>query len=107
MATRELSDRAEVHLPPSSRAVILDVSQKEATTIVDGFKKALLDLRIPASTRILGPSLKNNDDARIILTCNPSDMTHLAGFLHEYTRHRAASKKDPLFLRVDPYSLSE
>ena len=106
MYKRELAELSELQLPPFSRAVTLDVFLKEASSIADGFKKALLDQRIPESTKILGPSIRNNESARIILTTALSDFDRLTDFLREYIKHRAVTKKDPLQVRIDPYSLS-
>jgi primosomal protein N' (replication factor Y) len=106
MYKRELSELDSLGLPPFSRAVTLDVSMKEASSIAEGFKKALLDLRIPASTKVLGPSIRSADIARILLTASLSDFPQLTLFLSEYVKHRAVTKKDPIQLRIDSYSLS-
>jgi len=106
MYKRELSELESLNLPPFTRAVTLDVELKEASAIAEGFKKALLDLRIPTSTKILGPSIRSADVARILLTSSLAEFAQLTGFLSEYVKHRAVSKKEPIQLRIDPYSLS-
>ena len=106
MYKRELSDLNQLHLPPFSRAATLDVSVKEASSIVDGFKKALLDQRIPENTTVLGPSIRNSETARIILTAGSAEFDRLTNFLSEYVKHRAVTKKDSIQVRIDPYSLS-
>ena len=106
MYKRELSELDSLNLPPFSRAITIDVDVKEASSIAEGLKKALLDMRIPASTKILGPSIRSVSTARILLTANLSEFAKLTVFLGEYVKHRAVTKKDPIQLRIDPYSLS-
>lgn len=106
MYKRELSELESLNLPPFSRAVTIDVAIKEASSIAEGFKKALLDLRIPASTTVLGPSIRSTDVARILLTASLDDFAKLTNFLGDYVKHRAVTKKDPIQVRIDPYSLS-
>ncbi len=106
MYKRELSELDSLNLPPFTRAVTIDVALKEASSITEGLKKALLDRRIPASTKILGPSIRSADVARILLTSSLAEFPQLTGFLCEYVKHRAVSKKDPIQVRIDPYSLS-
>ena len=106
MYKRELIELDSIGLPPFSRAVTLDVGINEASSIAEGLKKALLDLRIPESTKVLGPSVRSGDVARILLTSSLADFAQLTVFLSEYIKHRAVTKKDPIQLRIDPYSLS-
>jgi primosomal protein N' (replication factor Y) len=106
MYKRELSELKELHLPPFSRAVTIDVPVKEASSIVEGFKKSLLDQRLPASTRVFGPAIRNVETARILLTASTVDFVQLTEFLGEFIKHRAITKKNSLQLRIDPYSLS-
>jgi primosomal protein N' (replication factor Y) len=106
MYKRELIELDSIGLPPFSRAATLDVGINEASSIAEGLKKALLDLRIPKSTKVLGPSVRSADLARILLTSSHADFAQLTVFLSEYVKHRAVTKKDPIQLRIDPYSLS-
>lgn len=106
MYKRELIELDSIGLPPFSRAATLDVGINEASTIVEGLKKALLELRIPKSTKVLGPSVRGDDVARILLTSSLADFAQLTVFLREYVKYRAVTKKDPIQLRIDPYSLS-
>ena len=106
MYKRELSELESINLPPFCRAVTIDVAIKEASSIAEGFKKALLDLRIPPSTKVFGPSIRSAEVARILLTASLDDFAQLTVFLSEYVKHRAVTKKDPIQLRIDPYSLS-
>ena len=106
MYKRELAELEQLQLPPFSRVATLDVPVKEAISIVDGLKKALLDLRLPVTTKVLGPSIRNSDNARIIISSDPTDFAAVTEFLREYVKHRSISKKVPLRIRIDPYSLS-
>jgi len=106
MYKRELSDLRSLDLPPFTRSLIVDLSISEASTVAAGLKKALLDARIPASTKALGPSIRGGDKARIILTASENDFPDLTQFVSEFVKHRAIAKKEPLQVRIDPYSLS-
>ena len=106
LATRELSERGELNLPPFSRSIVLEVENSEATSIVSGFKKALLDRRLPASTKVLGPAQKSGDSSRILLTADLDQGEQLLKFVGDYMRHRAVTKKKSISIRVDPYSLT-
>ena len=106
MYKRELSELEKLNLPPFTRALTIDLSVAESTSVVDGFKKALLDQRVPSSTRVLGPSLRTGDKARIILTASPQSFPDLTKFVTDFVKHRAVTKKEQIQVRVDPYSLS-
>ena len=106
LARRELAERSELNLPPFSRSIVMEVESAEATSIVAGFKKALLDLRLPASSRVLGPAQSNDNKSKILLTADKSDSDQLLKFVGDYIRHRAVTKKKTLSVRVDPYSLT-
>jgi primosomal protein N' (replication factor Y) len=106
LATRELDERRELNFPPFSRSVAIEVDSSEATSIVSGFKKALLDKRLPASTAVLGPAQSTGNVSRILLTANLADSDELLKFVGDYIRHRAVTKKKSLAVRVDPYSLT-
>jgi primosomal protein N' (replication factor Y) len=106
MYKRELTDLESLDLPPFTRSLTVDLNTSEASTVAEGFKKALLDSRIPASTKVLGPSLRSGDRARIILKASESDFSDLTQFLGEFVKHRAIAKKEAIQVRIDPYSLS-
>jgi primosomal protein N' (replication factor Y) len=106
MYKRELADLESLDLPPFTRSLTLDLITSEASTVAEGFKKALLDSRIPASTKVLGPSIRSGDKARIILTASESDFSDLTQFVGEFVKHRAIAKKEAIQVRIDPYSLS-
>jgi primosomal protein N' (replication factor Y) len=106
MYKRELSDLESLDLPPFTRSLTVDLNTSEASAVAEGFKKALLDSRIPASTKVLGPSIRSGDRARIILTASKSDFSDLTQFVGEFVKHRAIAKKEAIQVRIDPYSLS-
>jgi len=106
LTSRELSERRELNLPPYSRSIAMEVENSEATSIVSGLKKALLDKRLPESTRVLGPAQSSGNNSRILLTADLADSENLLKFVGDYIRHRAVSRKKNISLRVDPYSLT-
>jgi primosomal protein N' (replication factor Y) (superfamily II helicase) len=106
MYKRELADLESLDLPPFTRSLTVDLVTSEASTVAEGFKKALLDSRIPASTKVLGPSIRGGDKARIILTASESDFSDLTQFVGEFVKYRAIAKKEAIQVRIDPYSLS-
>lgn len=106
MYKRELTDLESLDLPPFTRSLTVDLATSEASTVAEGFKKALLDSRIPVSTKVLGPSMRGGDKARIILTASETDFFVLTQFVGEFVKHRAIAKKEAIQVRIDPYSLS-
>jgi primosomal protein N' (replication factor Y) len=106
MYKRELADLESLDLPPFRRSLTVDLATSEASTVAEGFKKALLDARIPSSTKVLGPSIRGGDKARIILTASEFDFADLTHFVGEFVKHRAIAKKEAIQVRIDPYSLS-
>ena len=106
LASRELSERYGLNFPPYSRSLAMEVENSEATSIVAGLKKALLDKRLPQSTRVLGPAQRSGNISRILLTADLGDSDYLLKFVGDYIRHRAVTKKKNISLRVDPYSLT-
>jgi len=106
MTKRELAELREVDLPPYARTVAMEVESSEATTIVAGLKKALMEKRLPSSCRVLGPAQRSGTTSRILLTADLADSDLLLKFISDYIRHRAITKKKSISLRVDPYSLT-
>ena len=106
MISRELAELREVSFPPFARSMVLDVESGEATTIVAGLKKSVLDGRAPSTTKVLGPSQRSGSTSRILLLCELIDSDKLLKFISEYIRHRTITKKKAITIRVDPYSLS-
>jgi len=106
MLTRELTELREIGFPPFARSIVMEVENSEATLIVAGLKKAILDGRAPASTKVLGPAQRSGASSRILLIAQLKDGEKMLKFFSEYIRHRAITKKKAITLRVDPYSLS-
>ena len=106
LLSRELNELHEVGFPPFVRSIVLEVESSEATLIVAGLKKAILDGRAPSNTKVLGPAQSTGSIARILLLAKIETSENLLKFISEYIRHRAVTKKKPISLRVDPYSFS-
>lgn len=106
LSLRELREREEAGLPPYFRAVQIVCETKEATLLISGFKKSLLESRLPKSTKILGPALQPDGKAKVILLANVAEASLMIDFIHEFIRRRSVAKKNPLKLRIDPYSLT-
>lgn len=106
LSMRDLREREDAALPPYYRAIEIFSDNHEVTLVADGFKKAIADGRIPASTRVLGPAKNSDGLAKIILLANVKESQKLIDFVHEFARKRSVGKKDLLKYRVDPYSLT-
>lgn len=102
---RELGERQELELPPYVTSAVLVMDAVTALQILSGLKKALAEGRIPASTRIYGPTILPKTQAKIVLHVSHDHWPELGKVLHELQRRRSISKKDLLTLRINPYSL--
>ena len=102
---RELSERNELHLPPSVFSVVLVMDQGVGTQIADGLRKAHIDGRIPRSCNIYGPTEISKDQVKIVIHSDKQDAEALTDVVHELQRRRSIAKKDLFTLRVEPYSL--
>lgn len=106
ISRRELQERAEASLPPFVRSISLDIDSTESATLVRALNKSRDEGRLPASTRILGPSTLNTSTHRILLLAPLEDGEALVLLMHEFQRRRSATRKKLATLRIDPYSLS-
>jgi primosomal protein N' (replication factor Y) len=106
VSQQELRDRAEVHLPPFTRALTLDADTSEIRTIIRGLESAHNQGRLPTSTRILGPLQIESGKSRIVVTAPIHDGENLVELVHEFQRRRSISRKTLASLRIDPYSLT-
>jgi primosomal protein N' (replication factor Y) len=102
---RELSERAELNLPPSVFSTVLVMDQAIGMQIVSGLKKALTEGRIPESSNIYGPTEITKGQAKIVIHCDTKDALALTNVVHELQRRRSIAKKELFTLRVEPYSL--
>lgn len=102
---RELSERTELHLPPSVFSIVLVMDQSIGIQIVNGLKKALTEGRIPQSSRIYGPTEISKGQVKIVIHSDKKDSQALTDVVHELQRRRSIAKKDLFTLRVEPYSL--
>lgn len=106
ISRRELQERIEASLPPFVRSISLDIDSTESATLVRALNKSRAEGRLPASTRILGPSTLNTSTHRILLLTPLEDGEALVLLMHEFQRRRSATRKKLATLRIDPYSLS-
>jgi primosomal protein N' (replication factor Y) len=102
---RELSERTELHLPPSVFSVVLVMDQSIGMQIFNGLKKALIEGRVPQSSHIYGPTEIAKGQVKIVIHSDKKDSQALTDVVHELQRRRSIAKKDLFTLRVEPYSL--
>jgi primosomal protein N' (replication factor Y) len=102
---RELSERSDLHLPPSVFSTVLVMEQSIGMQIVNGLKKALTDGRIPESARIYGPTEISKGQVKVVIHADIKEAQDLTDVVHELQRRRSIAKKDLFTLRVEPYSL--
>jgi primosomal protein N' (replication factor Y) len=102
---RELSERAELNLPPSVFSVVLVMDQSIGMQIASGLKKALTDGRLPQSCKIYGPTEIAKGQVKIVVHAAKKDAKALTIVVHELQRRRSIAKKELFTLRVEPYSL--
>jgi primosomal protein N' (replication factor Y) len=103
---KDLRDRVETALPPSTFALSIDAQVSESAALVQGFEQARKDARLPSATRILGPSLLKSGLHRILVMVPRDSSPVLTELVHEFQRRRSASGKSLLSMRIEPYSLS-
>ncbi|TRZ87371.1 MAG: hypothetical protein D4R83_02685 [Streptomycetaceae bacterium] len=106
MIRKELVERDELSLPPFYRYITIEIDTKESIEFKNGLVLAISHGRIPSSTKILGPHEGEDSRSRISLAAPVSEAEELVAFLHEFQRRRNISRKELLYIRVDPYSLS-
>ena len=102
---RELSERAELSLPPYVRSASMTMASADITRLKSALESARDESRLPDSVKILGP-ITTGDRSSLILSAARQDGDVLIATLHEFMRRRSAGKKELPTLRVDPYSLS-
>ena len=102
---RELSERTELHLPPSVFSVVLVMDQSVGMQIYNGLKRASLEGRIPNSSNIYGPTEISKGQVKIVIHADKKDSQALTDVVHELQRRRSIAKKELFTLRVEPYSL--
>ncbi len=102
---RELSERNDLHLPPSVFSVVLVMDQSVGMQIVSGLKKSFTDGRLPQSSSIYGPTEISKGQVKIVIHAEKKDAKALTDLVHELQRRRSIAKKELFTLRVEPYSL--
>ena len=102
---RELSERTELHLPPTVFSVALAMDQAIGIQIANGLRKSISDGRMPQSSKIYGPTEIVKGQVKIIIHADKKDAEGVIQIVHELQRRRSIAKKDLFTLRVEPYSL--
>jgi primosomal protein N' (replication factor Y) len=106
LSQAELRERMEGALPPFARSAVIETASSKVIQILNGFRRAQEDGRIPPGVRVLGPSTSKPGRSKIVFLVELSQSAELFQFLHEYQRRLSMSKKPLDMLRIDPYSLS-
>lgn len=106
LLARELREREQTQLPPFVHAIVLEMSNLDASTFISGITSSMKDGRIPNSTRILGPTQLDAESSRVILTVSRDHGQELFDFLITYRKKRGIAKKSIPPMRIDPYVLS-
>jgi primosomal protein N' (replication factor Y) len=102
---RELSERTELHLPPTVFSVALAMDQAIGIQIANGLKRSISDGRMPQSSKIYGPTEIVKGQVKIIIHADKKDTEGVIQIVHELQRRRSIAKKALFTLRVEPYSL--
>jgi primosomal protein N' (replication factor Y) (superfamily II helicase) len=102
---RELSERAELNLPPFTHTVELAMPKDEITRFKSALLKAQEEGRLPDDLRILGPIGKGELSSLVLISQMPHHQ-QVDFLIHEFMRRRSLAKKTLPSLRIDPYSLS-
>ena len=102
---RELSERAELNLPPFTHTVELAMPKDEITRFKSALLKAQEEGRLPGNLRILGP-IGKGELSSLVLICQMPHHQRVDFLIHEFMRRRSLAKKTLPSLRIDPYSLS-
>ncbi len=97
-AEREVDQRREAHLPPSSRLASL-------TGEPGALDDALTLLAPPASAEVLGPAPVGEGRERVVVRVPRAEGAALSRALGELQRVRSARKLDPVRVQVDPPTL--
>jgi primosomal protein N' (replication factor Y) len=102
---RELSERADLNLPPYSHTIELSMPKEEISRFKSALLKAQEDGRLPKDLRILGPIGKGEESSLVLITQLQNHL-EVDRLIHEFMRRRSLAKKILPSLRIDPYSLS-
>lgn len=95
-AERELAERAELSLPPTTRVATLTGARA-------ALQAAVAEMRLGESVRVLGPLPVDAETERLVLTTPLSDGPALAAEVAAMRARRSARKDTaPLMARLDP-----
>lgn len=95
LASRELAERAQTHLPPIGRLAAID-GQPD---VLDGWAERTWTRH----TEILGP-FESEDGPRLVLRAPLREGAELAALLHAAQSERSAAKLPAMRVRIDPQS---
>ena len=95
-ATRELSERAELSLPPTARVATLTGARQ-------ALQAAVAEMRLGESVQVLGPLPVTADTERLVLTAPLAQGAALAAEVAAMRARRSARKETaPVTARLDP-----
>lgn len=102
---RELSERAELGLPPFTHTIELAMPKEEISRFKSALLKAQEEGRLPGELRILGP-IDKGELSSLVLISQLQNHQQVDLLIHEFMRRRSLAKKIMPSLRINPYSLS-
>ncbi|MGO4257503.1 primosomal protein N' [Marmoricola sp. RAF53] len=97
-AAREITERQEAHLPPSSRVATL-------TAEPDVLEAAVAALRLPPGAEVLGPVPAQDEDERLVVRVPRAAGAQLSAALVALQAQRSARKEAHVRVEVDPVAL--
>ena len=102
----ELRERDDVHLPPFTRAITLDIDSEDSAQLARALEQAKENGLLPKTTSISNISEPSKGRSRILLRSSLEEGHQLVQTIHEFQKKRSLAKKKLASLRIDPYSLS-
>jgi hypothetical protein len=77
----------------------------EGTALRNGILKSIKDGRLPQASKVYLTETNSSNEARILVSVPRESRNLLVDFIHVLSRKRAVSKKSPMSIAIDPYSL--
>jgi primosomal protein N' len=100
-----LRENLEAFLPPYSSVAVITLDKSEAVVLRNGFTKSVTDGRLPPETKVVLVDGDGDSESKIVVSVSVADRELLSTFLRELSRKRALSKKTPINIALDPYTL--
>lgn len=100
-----LRENLEAFLPPYSSVAVITLDKSEAVVLKNGFTKSVTDGRLPPETKVVLVDGDGDSESKILVSVSVADRELLSTFLRELSRKRALSKKTPINIALDPYTL--